>query len=174
MTWPQSRVTTWLFRLVGFRLHWIVVQSFFLLEGAVTATPPVVRADLMHPHQVQWTVDESTTVTELTELDAILDRLHAENDGEPILVTIDGPAGELTIGVGYSQSVLTYVPPDGDPPYLISSNKSKDETEIDFFYASHHSPMLAQNLIPNEVARIAVRRFVEYGALLAEARWSMT
>ncbi|MFH1920094.1 MAG: Imm1 family immunity protein [Planctomycetota bacterium] len=64
------------------------------------------------------------------------------------------------------------VPPDNDPPYLINSNGSVDRTETDFFFTGHHSPMMAKNLVPIELARRAVRTFAEHGALLADARWS--
>lgn len=125
----------------------------------------------MESHQIQW--GGSETVTTVEQLDALLDQLHAQAlDTRPMLVLIEGPAGELTIGLGYPESVLSFVLPDGDPPYLVSSNKSKDETEFDFFTDGHHSPFLGRHLIPMDMARKAARAFVENGALLPPVRWS--
>ncbi|MCA9101885.1 MAG: hypothetical protein KDA63_12070 [Planctomycetales bacterium] len=67
---------------------------------------------------------------------------------------------------------LSFVQPDNDPPYLVSSNQSNDTSEIDFFMNGHHSPYMAKHLVPMELARRAVRIFVENGALLAAVRWS--
>jgi len=75
------------------------------------------------------------------------------------------------IGLGHSESVLSYVPPDHDPPYLVSTNAAGDESEVDFFFDGHHSPQPAKFLIPMDVARRAVRTFVEHRALLLDVRW---
>ena len=125
----------------------------------------------MEPHQVEW--GDSETVTTIERLDALLDRLHAQAaEASPMLVSIDGPAGNLTIGVGHPEGVLSFVLPDNNPPYLVSTNRSKDETEIDFYMDGHHSPFIAKHLIPMDLARKAVRVLVEHGALLADVRWS--
>jgi hypothetical protein len=125
----------------------------------------------MKPHQVEW--GGSETVTTIAQLDALLDRLHTQSlRDSPMLVSIDGAAGNLTIGLGHAQSVLSYVPPDADPPYLVTTNKSKEMSEIDFFMDGHHSPFQAKHLISMEMAREAVRVFVEHGALLCDARWA--
>ena len=125
----------------------------------------------MEPHQVEW--DDVETVTTVEQIDMLLDRLHGEAvANRPMLVSLDGPAGNLTIGLGHSRSFLSFVLPDNDPPYLVSSGKSKDETEVDFFMAGHHSPCLVKHLVPMETARKAVRVFAEYGALLCEVRWA--
>jgi hypothetical protein len=122
----------------------------------------------MKPHRVNGEV-----VTTVDQLDAALDRLHTQAFGEsPIHVLIEGPAGTLTIGIGHSQSFLSFILPDSDPPYLVSTTKSKDETEIDFFMDGHHSPVMARNLVPLDIARDAVRVFVEHGALSCDVRWA--
>ncbi len=125
----------------------------------------------MVPHEIEW--GDSETVVTVEQLDALLDHLHEQAVGKsPMLVTINGPAGALTVGLGYSQSVLSFVLPDGDPPYLVSGNKTRDETEVDFFLDGHHSPFAARHLVPIGVARKAVQVFVEHGALLSEVRWA--
>jgi hypothetical protein len=125
----------------------------------------------MKPHQVQW--GGSETVTTVEQLDALLDRLHSQALGElPMLVAINGPKGSLMIGLGHSESVLTFTLPDSDPPYLVSTNKSKDQTQIDFFMQGHHSRVMAKHLVSMDVARSAVRVFVEQGALSCDVRWS--
>jgi hypothetical protein len=75
------------------------------------------------------------------------------------------------IGLAYDRSVLSYIYPDNIPPYLVSDNGFKDRDEIDFYFCGHHSPVLAQNLIPMETARGAVRTFVEHRALALDVRW---
>ena len=46
------------------------------------------------------------------------------------------------------------------------------DAEIDFYMDGHHSPFLARHLVPMDLARKAVRAFIENGALLSPVRWS--
>lgn len=125
----------------------------------------------MKPHQVEWS--RSETVVAVEQLDALLDQLHLEAVGQaPILVSIGGPAGCLIVGLGRAESVLSFISSDSEPPYLVSTNRSKDEAEVEYFMNGHHSPVQAKHVIPMDLARDAVRVFVEHGALLASVRWS--
>jgi hypothetical protein len=124
----------------------------------------------MEPHQVCWQDDDGATVCSVDELDSLLDHLHAEST-RPILVNVSGPSGSLTIGVGHTRSVLTFIYPDGDPPYPISSNGTDDQSEHDFFMCGHHSAFAGKSTIPNDLARNAMRVFVQHGALSLAIRW---
>lgn len=126
----------------------------------------------MQPHQVEWRDGEGETVTSVGQLDSLLDRLNAEAaDGPPLLVHVGGPAGSLAIGIGRAESVLTFIYPDGDPPYLVSNNGTDDETEYDFFMRGHHSAFPGYSIIPIQEAREAMRVFVASGALSLNVRW---
>ena len=113
------------------------------------------------------------TVSTIQELDALLDQLHSQSVEEhPIWVSIKGPLGDLLIVLGYNESVLSFIYPDGNPPYLVSTNSSNELGEIDCFFTGHHSPILSKNLIPMNLARQAIRTFVEHHALTVGIRWN--
>ena len=127
----------------------------------------------MEPHTLAWhSAHPEETIQTVEQLDVRLDHLHAAySDAPPILVTISGPLGCLTIGVGRPDSVLTYSYADNDPPYLISRSTAADDTPVDYFYFGHHSQFVVANLIPSPVARDAVRQFVLHQALSLKVRW---
>jgi hypothetical protein len=128
---------------------------------------------IMHPHQVRWRDGVPETVYTIEELDVLLDQLHSQNvENHPIWVSINGSFGDLSIVLGYDQSVLSFIYPDGNPPYLVSNNNSNDHSEIDCFFAGHHSPISSNNLIPMNTARQAIRTFTEHHALTVDIRWS--
>ena len=127
----------------------------------------------MEPHTLAWhNAHPEETILSIKQLDLRLDQLFAAYvDEPPILVSISGPLGCLTIGVGRPESVLTYCYADSNPPYLISRSKTDDHTPVDYFYFGHHSQFLRGNLIPSPVARDAVRQFVLHQSLSLHVRW---
>jgi hypothetical protein len=75
----------------------------------------------MVKHTVVWEQRGKEIVASTQQLNALLDRLHAENeDSEPILAEVSGPGGSLMIALGSHWSVLSFMAPDGDPPYYVS------------------------------------------------------
>ncbi len=69
--------------------------------------------------KVQWAEDREKHVCSVSELDALLDHLHAEYHGDrAVIVTVEAPesGGSLAIGVGRDMTVLNYVPASGSPP----------------------------------------------------------
>ena len=127
----------------------------------------------METHILAWhNAHPEETIETVEQLDQRLDQLDAAySDDPPILVTITGPLGCLTIGVGRTQSVLTFSYANNDPPYLISRSTTVDDTPVDYFYFGHHSQFVVGNLIPSTVARDAVRQFVQLQALSLQVRW---
>jgi hypothetical protein len=111
----------------------------------------------MQPQQVQWRDGAPETVGSIEELDALLDRLADEfRESDPIWISINGPTGNLMVVLADTKGALSYIYPDSMPPYLMSVNGSNDCEEVDCYFADHHSPLMAKNLIPIEAVRQAV------------------
>ena len=127
----------------------------------------------MRPHQVQWRDGVPETVGSLAELDTLLDRLADEfREYDRSWISIDGPGGNLMVVLADRMGALSYIYPDGMPPYLVSDNGSSDSDEVDCYFAGRHSPLMAKNLIPIEIVRQAVRVFANNHALSLSVRWS--
>jgi hypothetical protein len=127
----------------------------------------------MHSHQVKWQDGEPESVNTLAELNVLLDRIHSQYiTDHPVWVIISGSDGEFMIVLGHTKSAVSFIYPDGMPPYLMSVNGSDEKEEICCFFAGHHSPILSNNLIPLDTARHAVCTFIEHHALSLDIRWS--
>jgi hypothetical protein len=121
--------------------------------------------------QASWREGDPERLRTLEDLDALLDRLHAE--GKPILVEVQGPgsSGALTIGVGRPLGVLSHTPASGDPPYRVSLGDPCAQGGTDFFMAGHHSEMENRWLIPMDLAREGLRQFCRTGELSDRIVW---
>lgn len=124
-------------------------------------------AEWGHGPQVQE-IDEA-------ELDALLDRLGSEASREQkpqnVQVTV-ADAGTLGIVVGGDWSVLTYVPTDLNPPYMVSVGSQPDDDPVVFYVAgSHYTEALRRNTISTDAARDAMRHFVATGRLARAVTW---
>jgi hypothetical protein len=109
------------------------------------------------------------------EVDGMLDRLadEARRDGMPqdVQITVES-AGTLGIVVGADWSVLNHVPAHLDPPYMISVGEHQSDEPVVFYVAGdHYSETLRRNTITPEVARTAVRHFVDTGQLSPDVTW---
>jgi len=123
---------------------------------------------------VQWAEDGEKQVSSLSELDALLDYLHAKYHGDRgVIVTVEAPdkGGSLAIGVGRDMSVLNYVPGSGDPPYLSSIGDLTGEGAIVFQFMGQWSEFPIRHAISLDSAREAVKHFFETGRLSDEIRW---
>lgn len=123
----------------------------------------------MDPHDVIWD-DGNRTVASRAELDQVLDRVHRELR-RPTLVDVAGPGGCLTIGLGATLSILSFIPSDGLPPYLVSRNDTEDLTEHDFFKCGHHSSFPGMFMLPVATARETLLDFAESNALPESIQW---
>jgi hypothetical protein len=124
--------------------------------------------------KVQWSDSDWRLVSSLAELDATLDAIHAEAASSyPRLIQIASPDGSVMhIGLGLSESVLTYVPPEKWPSLTSRGNLHSSEDETILFYMGDcDCEMPATYAIPIDVARRAVDSYVESGRLLDDVRW---
>ncbi len=122
---------------------------------------------------VQWNDNEPHSVHSVEELNAMLDKVHAEHAGSGRLVQIENENGEtLIVGVGVPRSVVTYLPPDGWPSKSSRSERPFDDQEtIVFFIGSHYSEMPMNSTVPVELAREAAVLFCERGELSPSIEW---
>jgi hypothetical protein len=124
--------------------------------------------------KIQWSSDDVACVNSIRELDPLLDRLHEEHqDVQPILATVESTSNgdSLAIGLGRPQSVLTFVPGSGDPPYFSSVGDGEGDEVLEFSFMGDLSEIPVRNAVPIAVARQAMREFIETGALSKKVRW---
>jgi hypothetical protein len=124
--------------------------------------------------KVQWSADGQREISSLSELDSLLDELHAKYQGDrAIIVTIEAPGdgGTLAIGVGRELSVLNYVPASGNPPYLSSVGDLTGDETIIFHFMGQWSEFPIRHAISFESAREAVRYFFKTQRLPDSIIW---
>jgi hypothetical protein len=137
----------------------------------------------MNMYRLEWVPDvesvapqvERRTVSSLTEIDDALDEIeqHAEKT-EPPIADLSNPEGDtLSIGLGRSQSMLSWISRSLDPPYFASKGQgSTGEADYVVFYAGGQwSEFPSSNLISKESAREAVREFFVTGRLPTNVEW---
>jgi hypothetical protein len=121
---------------------------------------------------VHWQDDEDAIINTTEELSVLLDRISREALPPYFpLVQISSTDGTLTVGVGAPVSTVNHVPPDGNPPYLISVGNNDSEEQFDFYLVGHHSQFSARNTIANHLARAAAFEFAEKGVLTSKIVW---
>lgn len=126
----------------------------------------------MEKHTVVWKQRGRKIVASTQQLDALLDRLHAEfEDSEPILAEVGGPGGSLMIALGSNWSVLSFVALSGDPPYYVSRGGSAPFELFDVYFCAHHSQFPGSQLIPVATARQVMREFVASATLPQTIDW---
>jgi hypothetical protein len=124
---------------------------------------------------VAWCEDSARAVTTEEELLDALAVAEAEAK-DPIVVTVEAPAGTLTLVVGDpSGSSLVYFPPEYQETGLGSMSSVGDSAGVDTdaweppqtaYLFGHHSEMPRWMVVPNEDAREALREFFASGGEL--------
>jgi hypothetical protein len=124
---------------------------------------------------VSWREDSARAVTTDEDLLAALAEAEAEAT-DPIVVTVEAPAGTLTLVVGDpAGSSLVYFPPDYKDTGLGSMSSVGDPVGVDTdaweppqtaYLSGHHSEMPRWMVVPNEDAREALREFFASGGEL--------
>lgn len=114
---------------------------------------------------VWWGPGENETkeLLDASELEETLDTHHLAALDRPILMDLISAEGSvLTIGLGRSETVLSYVGPSGDPPYLMSLSDTGDHNRSDtvwFDYGGTETEFSKINCISIEAGRAVVRSF---------------
>lgn len=116
----------------------------------------------------------------LAEMDESLDRLDAEtrarlqgaDPGDPLAVTIAVPGYQIYTGLGAEQSYISIGVEPCDGEYYTAVGEETATGESLMFYGSgQDSYWRPKNLLSPQVARRAVRYFVEHQQRSPELRW---
>lgn len=116
---------------------------------------------------VSWN-NRMEDVASLDDVECLLDSIHRETFlGEAPLVTVERQLGgnSLTIGLGRDVSILSYIPGDSNPPYLVSVGELQGDEVIVFRFMGDWSEFPLKNGLPIAVARAAMRYFCRTGKL---------
>jgi hypothetical protein len=121
----------------------------------------------------QWEIGCERQGHSITELDALLDDLHAKCEStQPILVAVKSINGDtLTIGLGNGLSLLSFIPHNAEPPYLSSSGNRQAQGMSIFYYMGEWTEIPKRKLIPLAVARQAMRSFIATSTLPDDLIW---
>ena len=123
---------------------------------------------------LQWDGGESSVVEDGERLDRLLDELAERHRDAPIRASLRiGTGATLGIGLGREQTVLDYVGPAPEwPPYYVSvGDELAPDDHVDFHWLGQHTPCSRRDVVPNDLGRDALRRFLERGELSREVRW---
>jgi hypothetical protein len=119
--------------------------------------------------------NEPFDVLTADELHERLDALHAAEAGEvaPAMATLELASGDaLTIGLGRDETVLSFTPASGDPPYFASrGGGAADEPVLVFFVEGHWTEFSRRNAVSWAAGRQAMLDFMETGDLSNVIAW---
>jgi hypothetical protein len=123
--------------------------------------------------KIKWDASPETTVHTIEDLDQLLDRLQQDCTTAPVLATVKLPSSgdSLSIGLGRAESVLNFVSGSGDPPYWSSVGEHEEDEAVGFNFMGELSEIPLRHLIPLDLARQAVRDFVQTGKLSHKVTW---
>ena len=113
-------------------------------------------------------------VASLEDVEILLDKIHRESFGDAAQLAIVESqinGDSLTIGLGSDISVLSFIPGDSNPPYLVSVGEVQGEDVIVFRLMGDWSEFPLKNGIPIQVARAAMRVFCRTGTLSESVQW---
>jgi hypothetical protein len=100
-----------------------------------------------------------------SELRRWLRRIAAECPRPLLAEVIRADGDRLSVGLGRPGSFLTYIPADGDPPYLSVVGDAPEDEEVCFDCNGEPSFYSARNTVPFNVALEVACRFAESSGL---------
>lgn len=111
-------------------------------------------------------------VNDTDELDAHLDEI-AARDSDPVLVSVHGTAGILSLGLGHpSGGLLLFLPSDNAAMPLHSlGNSDAHDGEVQFRSGTNTVDFFPRCLVPHDVMRAAARSFLVTERLPEEVTW---
>jgi hypothetical protein len=122
--------------------------------------------------RIEWGESDGEWVTTIEELDRLLDALVLQAADRPFVVELISPKGDtLSVGLGLKESVLSWVPAGGDPPYFTSEGNLQADGTVVFFYRGDWSEFPRWSAIPVEAAREAVSEFWHTGQRPTSVKW---
>ena len=123
--------------------------------------------------KASWAEEQDVSLSTVSELDRLLGQIHEDHEDSPVLVSIElsSSGDSLTIGLGRAESVLNYVSRSGDPHYWSSVGKRQESAATAFNFMGQLSEIPNRHLIPIDIARQAIRDFVQTGKLPRSVEW---
>jgi len=121
-----------------------------------------MKALLLH-----WSERGSAKISTAEELDRLLDQLtlEAQRTRPFIVYAVNNKEDCLAMGLGRTESVLSFIPKSGLEDNLTSVGDINASGTIDFYAYGHLSEFGRSQCIPLEIARSAMRAFVLSGTL---------
>ena len=125
--------------------------------------------------RLEWGEDAEREVGSVEELDRALGELESGAAEDPFLVELFRDDGaSLSLGLGRPLTVLDYVPPGLDPPYLQSHSPGASGESLWFRFRGDLSEFPPDAAVPLEIGRGALRHFLESGQLSPALTWRET
>ncbi|MBU8819967.1 hypothetical protein KL864_29200 [Mycolicibacterium goodii] len=116
--------------------------------------------------------DREVHVNNTEDLDGHLDEI-AARDSDPVLVSVHGTAGILSLGMGHpSGGLLLFLPSDSSAMPLHSLGDSEaHDGQVQFRSGANTVDFFPRCLVPHDVMRAAARSFLVTGRLPEEVTW---
>lgn len=122
--------------------------------------------------RVEWDEGAGAWVKSTEELDLLLNDLAEAGIHKPLMVeSISAKGDSLSIGVGSQESILSWIPAGGNPPYFASKGNPDAQGTVVFFYRGSWSEFPRWSAIPVATAREAMRQFLETGERPTNVNW---
>jgi Immunity protein Imm1 len=120
---------------------------------------------------LEWNNHE-VPVGSVAELDALLDRLTDEASEQPFIVTLGrDDDSSLSIGLGRSETVASYISPGLGPPHFLSRGNGGHDGPVEFMFSGEVTEYPPESAIPVGAARKALRVYFETGELTPDVDW---
>lgn len=117
--------------------------------------------------------EDRSTVESVAQLDELLDDLqHKAAANQALIAELVVPeVGTLAIGLGLDETVLSYVPASGDPPYLRTAGPTEHGSDLVFFYLGEWTEFPREQAVSLSQGRAAMREFFQKGELSSQVKW---
>lgn len=130
--------------------------------------------------RLEWSFDHDSAdpqihglgVEAIEHLEVMLDGLERAATERAIIVELVSSSGaRLGLGIGRSDSVLSFKASD-EPPYFVSFGKHSSGVEdVGFYFQGRWTEFAGWSLVPLEQARQAARHFVATGQRPENVKW---
>jgi len=115
-----------------------------------------------------WTEETQKTVTSVPELQAVIDEVKKLQ--EPTMLFLEHDDGRmLVLGLGYPESVLTFVEHDGRSFHSIGDTSRTGV--LKFWCREQLDDFMAEMALPESIAVAAAELFVEQGSMPSNVTW---
>lgn len=115
-----------------------------------------------------WTEETQRAVTSVTELRAVIDDV--KKLGEPTMLFLERDDGRtLVFGIGYPESVLTFIDHDGESFHSVGDTSRKGV--LKFWCRDQLDDFIAEMAVSESSAIAAAESFLAQGAMPPNVKW---